>query len=207
MSKRILLTAVLALALAGTAGASPAVRGVVVGSGNGVVFVAAPGGKVTMVPGHASLGTRVLVSHGRFVVLGRAHQAAKAVVGGTHIQLVDGARRNDDDQAAGAAKVEIQGVVAAVGAGTVTLSVGGQMLTVQLPTGVSIPASFVGRAVELELELAAPGVAADDDANDDHGGAVATPTPTPAPTPGHDGGDDHGGHGDDGGGHGGPGRH
>jgi hypothetical protein len=203
VTKRIVLTVVLALALAGTAAASPSLRGVVVGSGNGVVFVAAPGGKVTMVAGHAKLGTRVLVSHGRLVVLGRLYHAAKVAITGTHVQLVNGVRRNDDEgQAAGPAKIEIEGVVAAVGTGTVTLNVGGQMLTVQLPSGVVIPASFVGRAVELELEFPAPVVAPGDDEDDDHGGVLTTP----APVPGHDDGDDHGGHGD-GGGHGGPGRH
>ena len=66
---------------------------------------------------------------------------------------------HEDDQVAGAAKIEIEGIVAAVGTGTVTLNVGGQMLVLQLPMGVSIPATFVGRAVEFELKFAAAGVA------------------------------------------------
>jgi hypothetical protein len=179
VTKRVLSVVVLALALAGTAAASSPLRGVVVGTGNGVVFVAAPGGKLTMIRGHAKLGTRVVFNHGRLVAVARPH-AAKAVV-------VNAVRRNDDDDRD--ARIEIEGVVAAVGTGTVTLSVGGQLLTVQLPAGVSVPASFVGRAVELELEFAAPGMPP----HDDHGGVVTTP--------GHDGGDDHGG------GHGGSGRH
>src|SRR4029077_18636842 len=75
--------------------------------------------------------------------------------------------------------------------GTVTVNVGGQMVTVQLPAGISIPATFVGRAFELALRIAAPGVPVDNDDNDDHGNDA-----------------NHGGHGggDDGGGHGGRGR-
>jgi len=189
--KRVLAVAVLALAVVGSAVAASPLRGVVVGTGNGLVFVATPSGKVTMIRGHAKIGARVVLKQGRLVVLARPQHLATRTT-------VNGVRRNDDDRAEGA-KIEIEGVVAAVGAGTVTLNVGGQMLTVQLPMGVAIPASFVGRADELELEFAAPGVVIDDDdANDEHGDVVTTPPPTS----GHDGGDDHGG-----GGHGGSGRH
>ena len=195
MTKRILPVVVVALALASSATASSPLRGIVVGTGNGVVFVAAPGGKVTMLAGHAKLGTRVVFRHGHLVAVVRP-QAAKAA----HIQLANTVRRNDDDRVNGESQIELVGVVAAVGVGTVTLNVGGQMLTVQLPAGFSVPASFVGRTVKLELQFAAAGVLPGDDANDDHGGVVTTP--------GHDFGDDHGGHGgDDHGGHGGSGRH
>ena len=88
---------------------------------------------------------------------------------------------------------EVEGTIAAIGTGTVTVSVGGQMVTLQLPAGVSIPATFVGRAFELELRIAAPGVPVDNgNNNDDHGNDAN-----------HGG---HGGGGDDGGGHGGSGR-
>jgi len=183
VTKRVLLTAALALVLAGTAAASSPLRGVVVGSGKGVVFVAGPAGKVTMVRGHARLGSRVVSQHGRLVLPGRPH----AAVVGTQLQLVNSVRRDDDDDRA--AKLEFEGVVAAVGTGTVTLNVAGQMLTVQLPAGVSVPASFIGRTVELELEFAVPGVLPENDEIDEPGGVVATPVQ------GHDGGDDHSGHG------------
>ena len=49
-----------------------------------------------MVAGHAKLGARVMLKHGRLVVIGR-HHAAKAVVAGGHLQLADGVRRNDDE--------------------------------------------------------------------------------------------------------------
>src|SRR4029079_5250555 len=122
---------VLALALASSAAASSPLHGIVVGTGNGVVFVAAPGGKVTVLAGHAKLGTRVVFKHGRLVVAARP-QAAKAA----NVQLVNSVRRNDDDLINGESQLELVGVVAAVGTGTVTLNVGGQMLTVQLPMGV-----------------------------------------------------------------------
>ena len=153
MTKQVLCVMVMALALAGSALASSPVRGVVVGTGKGVVFVAAPGGKVTMIRGQARLGTRVVFKQGRLVAVARPQHVVKAT-------LVNGVRRNDDDRAAAGTKLEIEGVVAAVGAGTVTLNVRGQMLTVQLPAGVMIPACLSAAPCELELEFAAPGVRA-----------------------------------------------
>ena len=215
--KKLMLSTILlalALALAGTAAArhtSSPVSGVVVGTGNGLVFVAGLGGKLTAVRGHASLGTRVAFRHGHLVLPGRARAtAATPTVVGAHVQIANGVAKHDDDPVAGAAKLQIEGIVAAVGTGTVTLNVGGQMLVLQLPTGVSIPASLVGRAVEFELKFAAAGVTVGDDDANEHG-AVTTPMPTtPMPTtpaPVHDDGD-HSGHGggDDHGGHGGGGR-
>jgi hypothetical protein len=216
VTKRMLSTILLGLALAGTAAArptSPPLSGVVVGTGNGLVFVAGHGGKLTAVRGHASLGTHVTFRHGHLVLLGRAHaKAATPTVVGAHVQIANGVLRHDDDPAAGAAKFEIEGIVAAVGTGTVTLDVGGQMLVLQLPTGVSIPASFVGRTVEFELKFVATGIAAGDDDPNEHG-VVTTPMPMPMPTPmpttpGHDDGDSsgHGGGGHGGDDHGGGGR-
>lgn len=49
--------------------------------------------------------------------------------------------------------VQVQAVVAAVGAGTVTLTVNGQSLTVPLPVGLTLPASIVGQTVSLDLSL------------------------------------------------------
>jgi len=72
--------------------------------------------------------------------------------------------------------VTIQATVTAVGAGTVTLSVNGQSVSVNLPAGLTLPASVVGQTVSINVSLAAD----DDQGDDDHGG--------------------HGGGGDDGGG-------
>jgi hypothetical protein len=70
--------------------------------------------------------------------------------------------------------VTIQATVTAVGAGTVTLSVNGQSVTVNLPAGLTLPSSVVGQTVSINVSLD------DDQGDDDHGG--------------------HGGGGDDGGG-------
>jgi hypothetical protein len=63
--------------------------------------------------------------------------------------------------------IPIQAVVSAVGAGTVTLTVGTQSLVVPLPAGVTLP--VVGQTVTLSLSLSGQnGQNGDDDANDDN---------------------------------------
>ena len=81
---------------------------------------------------------------------------------------------SEDLGSSGASTLQVQATVSAVGAGTVTLTVGTQTLTVPLPGGLTLPASLVGQTVTLSLSLN------DDNANDDNGD--------------DDGGDDHGGH-------------
>ena len=49
--------------------------------------------------------------------------------------------------------IQVQAVVAAVGAGTVTLTVNGQTLVMPLPAGLTLPSSFVGQTVTLNLSL------------------------------------------------------
>jgi hypothetical protein len=90
---------------------------------------------------------------------------------------------DDVGQAAGNT-IAVQATVKAVGAGTVTLDVQGQSITVSLPGGLTLPASLVGQTVSLNLALRGDDNAAgdDDDTGDDHGGD------------GHGGGD-HSGHG------------
>jgi hypothetical protein len=60
----------------------------------------------------------------------------------------------------------IQATVTAVGAGTVTLSVNGQSLTLNLPSGLTLPSSVVGQTVSINVSL-------DDnnDQGDDNGGS------------------------------------
>jgi hypothetical protein len=67
--------------------------------------------------------------------------------------------------------VQVQALVAAVGAGTVTLTVEGQSLTVSLPGGLTLPASLVGQTVTLELTVAGQNndEQGDDDGGGDHG--------------------------------------
>ena len=77
----------------------------------------------------------------------------------------------------GTGSLQVQAVVAAVGAGTVTLTVGAQTLTVALPGGLTLPASLVGQTVTLSVSL-------DDQGENDDGDHSGH---------GHGGGDDGGG--------------
>ena len=52
-----------------------------------------------------------------------------------------------------ASSLQIQAVVASVGAGTVTLTVNNQSLTLPLPAGLTLPASVVGQTVTLSVDL------------------------------------------------------
>ncbi|HET8893599.1 MAG TPA: hypothetical protein VFM96_05840 [Gaiellaceae bacterium] len=63
--------------------------------------------------------------------------------------------------------IQVQAVVAAVGTGTVTLTVNGQTLVVPLPAGLTLPSSFVGQTVTLNLSLNDQNNQGDD--NDDQG--------------------------------------
>ncbi len=84
-----------------------------------------------------------------------------------------------------ASSIAVQATISAVGAGTVTLNVQGQTLTVPLPGGLTLPAALVGQTVTINLSLAPD----DNDQGDDDGGHSGR---------GHDGD----GHGGDGGGDG-----
>ena len=69
----------------------------------------------------------------------------------------------------GSNTIQVQATVAAVGTGTVSLTVDGQTLDVPLPSGLTLPASLVGQTVTVTLELAGPAVGAGDDDNGDNG--------------------------------------
>ena len=73
--------------------------------------------------------------------------------------------QNEDEVGQVNGTIPVQATVTAVGNGTVTLSVNGQSLTVNLPAGLTLPASVVGQTVTLNLSLAG-----DDDQGDDDGG-------------------------------------
>jgi len=98
-----------------------------------------------------------------------------------------------------AANLQVQATVAAVGQGTVTLTVNGQSLTVPLPAGLTLPASLVGQTVSINLLLANDDQADENDDQDDD-----TPTATGVTTSGDQNGSGDnrgdGGHGDGGGG-------
>jgi hypothetical protein len=63
--------------------------------------------------------------------------------------------------------ITVQAIVTAVAAGSVTLTVEGQSLTVSLPGGLTLPASLVGQTVTIQLSVA--GNADDDQGDDNHG--------------------------------------
>ena len=68
--------------------------------------------------------------------------------------------------------IPVQATVTAVGTGTVTLSVNGQSLTVDLPAGLTLPASVVGQAVTFNVSLGNNDdnqQGDDNDNNDDNG--------------------------------------
>jgi hypothetical protein len=75
---------------------------------------------------------------------------------------------SEDLGASGQNTLQVQATVSAVGAGTVTLTVGTQTLTVPLPGGLTLPASLVGQTVTLSVSL--NGNNGDDDNGDDNGG-------------------------------------
>lgn len=72
--------------------------------------------------------------------------------------------------------VQVQAVVAAVGTGTVTLTVNGQTLVMPLPAGLTLPSSFVGQTVTLNLSLNDQSNQGDDsnDQSDSSGGSSSS---------------------------------
>jgi hypothetical protein len=60
----------------------------------------------------------------------------------------------------------VQATVAAVAAGSVTLTVQGQTLVVPLPAGLTLPASLVGQTVTVQLSLGGTDNQGDDDQGD-----------------------------------------
>jgi len=87
-------------------------------------------------------------------------------------------QEDEDDVGQVNGNIAVQATITAVGNGTVTLSVNGQTLTVNLPGGLTLPATVVGQTVTLNVSLA-NNDDNDDQGDDDHGG------------------DHHGGHGGD----------
>lgn len=62
--------------------------------------------------------------------------------------------------------IQVQATITAVGAGTVTLSVNGQSVTVNLPAGLTLPTSFVGQTVTIGVSLGNQGHSGDDGQGD-----------------------------------------
>lgn len=72
----------------------------------------------------------------------------------------------DEQQVGEAGQVQIQATIAAVGTGTVTLTVNGQQLTIPLPAGLTLPASLVGTQVTLNVSFANGQATAHEDDNE-----------------------------------------
>jgi len=86
------------------------------------------------------------------------------------VTIANGDLEEDDEQEVGqvnAGSIMVSAVVKTVGQGTVTLDVQGQILTVPLPSGLTLPASLVGQTVTLSLSL---GNDEDQGDSDDHSG-------------------------------------
>ncbi len=89
------------------------------------------------------------------------------------VSVDNGDLEEQDEQEVGQANsssIQVQATVSAVGVGTVTLNVQGQTLTVNLPGGLTLPASLVGQTVTISLSLDDNQGDQNDDANDDSGG-------------------------------------
>src|SRR5262245_34531039 len=82
-------------------------------------------------------------------------------------------------------EVEVQAVVTGVAAGSVTLTVNGQPVTIPLPSGLTLPASIVGTQVTLKLKFGAgtATVSPGDDNDDDDDEPVTTTTTRTTTTP------------------------
>lgn len=149
------------------------VHGVVVGRSHGVTFVAA---------GRSLLALRA--HSGRRLASAASGPVVGAVVNST-VAIGNGGLTQQSMQVVGSAgSVTIQAPVTAVGAGTITVTINGQSLTIPLPAGIQLPASLVGQSVTLNVTLSVSGATAnadDDDQGEDN----------------DDQGDDDGGGGDD----------
>jgi hypothetical protein len=87
------------------------------------------------------------------------------------VVIKNGELEEEDEDEVGqvnASTLTIQATVKAVAAGTVTLDVQGQSVTVPLPAGLTLPASLVGQTVTLNVALDDE-QGDNDDQSDDHG--------------------------------------
>jgi hypothetical protein len=61
--------------------------------------------------------------------------------------------QNEDEVGQVNGNIQVQATITAIGTGTVTLSVNGQSLTVNLPAGLTLPQSMVNQTVTLNVSL------------------------------------------------------
>jgi hypothetical protein len=79
--------------------------------------------------------------------------------------------QNEDEVGRVNGNLSVQATVTAVGAGTVTLSVNGQPVTVNLPAGLTLPSSVVGQTVSINVSLGDDQGDDNNDQGDDGGGS------------------------------------
>lgn len=102
------------------------------------------------------------------VLAGPAPAAPGTIISAT-VGLANGQLDEQDEDDVGQVAgntITVQATVAAVAAGSVTLTVQGQTLTVPLPAGLTLPASLVGQTVTVQLSLGGT----DNQGDDDNGG-------------------------------------
>jgi hypothetical protein len=86
----------------------------------------------------------------------------------TDVSIANGTLEEDDEHAvgqAGSSSIAVTATIKAVAAGSVTLDVQGQSVTVPLPGGLTLPGTLVGQTVTINLSLGGG-----DDQGDDQGG-------------------------------------
>lgn len=121
------------------------------------------------------VGSTMFLSSNRHLLAVRETAPAPAPAPGTVVDTTVGMRddgeldeQSEEDAGTVSGDIQVQATVTAVGTGTVTLSVNGQSLTVNLPAGLTLPASFVGQTVTLSVSLGNH-QGGDDQGDGDHG--------------------------------------
>ena len=105
---------------------------------------------------------------GRRLATASTTPPAPGAVVTTDVSTANGTLEEQDEQEVGqstSSSLAVQATIKAVGAGTVTLDVQGQSVTVNLPGGLTLPQTLVGQTVSITVSL-------DDqnDQGDDNGG-------------------------------------
>lgn len=140
------------------------IRGVVVRQTGGMLFLSSASHLLAI---HVGAGRRP-------AVVSQTPSPAPGTVVTTQVGVsssgLDEQSEQDDGQM-NASAMSVQATVSAVAAGTVTLSVQGQTLTVPLPAGLTLPASLVGQTVTIQVSLnGGNGNSQGDDDQGDSGG-------------------------------------
>ncbi len=119
-----------------------------------------------------SSNRHLLALHTARVLAGPAPTAPGTIIS-AQVGIANGQLDEQDETDVGQVAsntITVQVTVAAVAAGSVTLTVQGQTLTVPLPAGLTLPASLVGQTVTIQLSLGGTDNQGDDDQGEDNGG-------------------------------------